>query len=607
MPEDVKPSLWTRLKSHHVYRVVIIYVVTAWILVQVANNVFPSFGLGAGAVRILILALVLGFPVTLAFAWAFIRPKDPTRLDRWERLHWKLGLSVSVVVLALVVISGWSVWRYSSWWQFSAAQTSASAATTKTATSARPAPFQPPPDTLAVLPFKNLGGGADQQYFSDGITEELTNVLGQDTPLHVIAWDTASKYRDSKLTAVDIGKALNVAYLLNGSIRRSGNEVRVTSELVDTTTGYQTWSQHYDGSLKNIFAVQDRISSAIASALKVKFATSARATETVDPKAYELVLKARAQMQTAHSAAPFTQAQKYFEEAIALDPDYADAHAGLARATFDLTQLSTLSLKQALPRVRAEARKALALDPENVTALVVLGNADLVEGKVTAARSHYEQALKSDPSNATAHLDYSLVLPPGEALAQTVQAVRLDPDNATAQNNLAIAYLDLGNYAKALAPARAVMRLAPHSTDAAFLLALTYSLLHRGKDAAKAFDLAQPTTKLGRQLIAAGRLAYRSAFDRKLHSQALAATNALWSRPGLDPASQVNLLQTYLVLGEKDTVLGALPKTCAASPIECSDLSLNPVYLPLHGDPRFEALVKRYDTTRAADAATATH
>jgi Tfp pilus assembly protein PilF len=347
--------------------------------------------------------------------------------------------------------------------------------------------------------------------------------------------------------------------------------------------------------------VQDKISAAIADALKVKFASLAP-TPTVNPKAHDLVLQAHALMETDRTAAPIEQARALLEQAIALDPGYADAHAKLAGAWLDLTQYSTLTLKDALPKARAEANQALALDPRNVTALLVLGNDYGAEHKIAQARAEFERALALDPSDADAHLNYGNALPTRQALAQYLEAVQLDPRNATAQMNLAIAYLDLGEYAQALPPLQVFMKLTPHSADSAFVLALTYSLLHRPEDAVKAFDLAQPDTPLAKALVAAGRLTYQSVLDSKLHAQALGAVVALRKRSDLDPDSMGAVMQLDLALGQNDTVLDQLPKFCAAAPVACTDLSINPAYVPLRGQPAFRALVKKYDTASQTPA-----
>jgi TolB-like protein/Tfp pilus assembly protein PilF len=625
----VRPSFFAELKRRHVWRVIIAYAVAAWLLIQIATQVFPFFNIPNWAVRLVVLLLVIGFPIVVALAWAYeITPEGIRRTEsadspdvRPEGEHRQIGRRLNALIVAVLIaavaLMGWRllVLRQAS----DAAQrsvpvasaTTGPAPTTKAAPAqareaiiATPAVFHPPAGTIVVLPFANLGGDPKQQYFSDGITEELTNALGQNTGLRVIAWDTASKFRDSKQSATDIGKALDVASVLTGKIERQGDNVRVIVELVNAANGYQLWSNHYDDQLANIFQVQDKISGAIAAALKVKFA-DAGAPRRVNPQAYDLVLKARALMDRAHTAAPVEQARTLLEQAIGLDPDYAEAHAALARVWLDLTYYSTLPLKDGLPKARAEAHRALTLDPDSVTAIIALAVADRAEGKRAEARAGFQRAIELDPSNAYAHLDYANVLPMQQYLAQTLEAVQLDPGNAPAQNDLAVASLDLGEYAQALPPLQALLRLDPHSADSAFLLALTYALLHQNAEAAKAFDLAQPETPLAEALIAAGRLAYASVLDPARHAEALAAVAALGRRTDLDPVSLADVIQLDLVLGEKRSALARLPGLCASASVICSDLSVNPIFLPLRGDPGFEALVKQYDTVSKPAASAA--
>ena len=320
-----KPDFFARLKQHHIYRVATVYAIAAWVLIQLSNSVFPDFGLSHRALPVLIITLLLGFPVVLAIAWMFIKPKDPEKFDRWQRLRWKLGALLSVVVVVCVVVSSGYMWRVS---EHHAQQI----APLSPAPPSVPSAFSPPANSIVVLPFINLSDDPKQQYFSDGITEELTDALGEIPALSVIAWETASAYRDSHQISTEIGKALNVANLLQGSILRQGDKVRITAELVDTQTGYQLWSNHYDESFQGIFRVQDTISKAIAAALQVQLVGSGRLVmqATNNPEAHEFYLKGRLALDQG-SAASLVEAQKDFEKAIALDPQYADAYARLAQ------------------------------------------------------------------------------------------------------------------------------------------------------------------------------------------------------------------------------------------------------------------------------------
>src|SRR5690348_10364804 len=634
-----QPGFFQELKRRHVWRVAAAYAVMGWLLIQVATQVFPIFHMPDWTAQLVVLLVLLGFPVAMIFAWVFeMTPKGIRRTEpvgspevrpEYERLQ--IGRKLNTVIIAVLVLAvallGWRLLVVvrngpNAGSQGKAQRTAFAGLQTRTAKPAQrgrspgmtvpdstagadpsglrdpaqTAAFHPPAGTLVVLPFADLGVDASRRYFSDGITEELTNALGQNTGLRVIAWDTASKFRDGKQSARDVGRALNVANVLTGKILRQNNEVRVNVELVNAQNGYQVWSTQYDDSLKNIFAVQDKISASIADALKVKFA-STRVTKSINPRAHDLVLQVRALTQTARDAASYRKARTLLEQAIALDPDYAEAYAQLARAWFNLTQFSTLSLKDALPKILAEVHEALALDPANVSALIVLANVDATEGKIASAKAGYQRALQLDPSNAFAHLDYALVLPREQGLAETLEAVQLDPDNATAQNNLAANYMDSGEYEQALPASLALARLAPHGAGSAFGLAINYALLHRDQDAIKAFDLVHPDTSLGKQLVAAGKLAYQSVLDPSLRAQALAAADALRKRPDLDPDSLYNLFIVYLVLDKQDVALDLLDRSCVPVPFSCSDFAVNPTYIPLRGNPRFEALEKKYDTT----------
>jgi TolB-like protein/Tfp pilus assembly protein PilF len=591
---ETAPGFFARLKQRKLVQWAIAYGAFAFALIQVLDVVAGSYHWPDHGMHIVFGLLALGFLVALILAW-YHGERGAQRISGPELL----------LIALVLAVGGGLLWHFGKTGSpveaTNAPANVASRQEPAPASSPASAPFNPPAGTLAVLPFTNLNGDPKQQYFSDGITEELTNALGQNAALTVIAWDTASKFRDSHKSPNAVGVALNVANLVHGSIEREGGMIRVLAELVDTRTGKQLWSDHYDDSAANVFQVQDKISAAIAAALNVKFAALGPAS-IVNPKAHDLVLKAHALMETARTAAPIEQARALLEQAIALDPGYADAHAKLAGAWLDLTQYSTLTLKDALPKARAEANQALALDPRNVTALLVLANDDGAEHKIAQAKTKFERALALDPSNVSAHVDYGNALPTRQALAQYLEAVQLDPRNATAQNNLGGAELDLDEYAQALPPTVASMKLAPQSADSAMSLALVYSLLHRPEDAVKAFDLAQPDTPLAKALVAAGRLTYQSVLDPKLHAQALAAVHALRKRSDLDPNSMVDVMQLDLALGQNDTVLELLPNICAAMPVGCTNLSVNPVWLPLRGQPAFQALVKKYDTASQTPA-----
>ncbi len=576
-------GFFARFKQHHLYRVVVVYAIFAWVLIQLSNSVFIDFGLSQSAVRVLIVILLLGFLVVVAVAWMLIKPRDPTKLGRWQRLHWKLGAVLSAAMLVLVVISAWSTWRYSEQHPFKVVAWSPGA----------PA-FQPSAGTLVVLPFTNLNADPKLRYFSDGITQDLTDALGENPALRVIAWDTASAYRDTQQNATTIGKALNVANLLHGSILRQGNRVRVTVELVNTISGYQLWSEHYDEQLKDIFSVQDGISGAIASALGVQLAV-APVGRSINPQAYDFYLRGRTAADL-YSTADLKAAEQYFKQALALDPDYADAWGRLAHVYIVLNQISDLPHKTAFKLAAAATHKALTLDPNSVQALTALGNIYADTHHLSEARAAYQHALALDPSDATAHMDYALILPYTQALVQDQVAVQLNPRSVIAQNNLAADYVNDHDYLQALVPILAMLQLTPDNIDAAFSLAFVNQQLRHYPEMMSAFDLVRPTTALDKQLAAAGKLTYKSLLDPALRAQAM-DTLAHLPAAKLSPNQRYDLIQLQLALGQEHAALRLLTSLCAAAPEDCTDLAINPNFQVLHGNPSFERIARRYTTT----------
>ena len=588
-----RASFFAELKRRNVLRAAVLYVGAVWALAQGISQLAPALGLPDSATRWFLIACVIGFPFWIAFAW--FHEFTPQGIKRESEVATGESLAhstarkfdfaiIGVLTVAVVLLgSGYFIRR----------NAPAAPATPNSA-----AAFDPPGDSLVVLPLKNLNDDPKQQYFSDGITEELTDALGQNSALRVIAWDTASKWRDTAQSAGDIGKALNVANLLHGSIEREGDQVRITVELVDTRTGLQLWSERYDDAFADIFKVQDQVSAAIAGALSVRFAKADLPRGGAgNTQAHELVLKGRALMEKGTIAVSLAAAQKYFEQAIALDPDNAAAHALLAHALVTLTELSDLPLKTTLPRIRAEAEKALALDPRNADAWVALAlaYANTDPPDLAKARADFQQALALDPSNVAAHVDYGIVLPQKENLAQQKEATVLDPANEIAWGNLAAQAQDIGDWTQDIRAYETIIKLDPADVDSAFGLAFAYQQLHQYDKMVAVFDMVKPATSLDRKQVDVGRLTYRALGDPALRPQALAALTTL-ARHQSNQGTTYNLLQMYLALSETAPALTLLENFCPAAPVGCNDLAVNPIYMPLRGDLRFEALSKKYTT-----------
>lgn len=580
-----RTSFLDELKRRNVLRPTALYAGGVWALSQGIAQLSPALGLPDYATRWFLIACAIGFPLWIAAAWFYAL--TPQGLKRESEVTADAAFTHSAtrrLDFAIIGVLALAVVLLGSGYFFQRNATG----------DAETAAFDPPVGSLVVLPFSNLGGDPKQQYFSDGITEELTDALGQNSALRVIAWATAATLRGASLTPNAIGRRLNVANVLHGSILRAGDDVRITAELVDARNGVQLWSHHYDGSFADVFKMQDQVSAAIAGALKVKFAKADAGGGTHNEAAHELVLKGRALMKN-QNVADVQQARKDFERAIELDPHYASAHAWLSRTLMALTSISNLPLDSVLPQIRAEAGKALQLAPQNADAWVALGSADASTNPpdLEKARTAFSKALAIDPSNVGAHLDYGAVLPLKEALAQEREATVLDPANETAWNNLAAIAGDLADWPQMIHAAQMLIKLDPQVVDSAFALAFAYHQSHQDDQMAGAFDLVKPTTAIDQAQVSAGRLTYRALADASLRPQALAALKDL-ARQQSSPDVAANLLQMYLVLDDTAPALALLESSCAAAPIGCSDLAINPLYKPLHGNARFAKLSKQY-------------
>jgi len=351
-----------------------------------------------------------------------------------------------------------------------------------------PLPDKP---SIAVLPFVNMSGDKEQEYFSDGITEEIITALSKVPHLFVISRQSTFTYKGKPVKVKQVSEELGVRYVLEGSIRKSGDKVRITAQLIDALTGHHLWAERYDRDLKNIFALQDEITLRIISALQVKLEGVERSglpiKGTDNLEAYLKLL------QSAHQSGRFTkegniQARRYAEEAIALDPKYAEAYLRLgATLIMDLSYGTTESPEKSLRRAEESVQKALVLDDSSGKAHAFLGRIYLGKRQYEKAIAEGERALALDPNSdfVQAALAYSLYYAGRfeEAIAMYQKAIRLNPFPAWYSQMLASSYVQLGRYEEAIKGYKKALHRAPDSTMPRLGLAATYSLMGREKEA----------------------------------------------------------------------------------------------------------------------------
>ncbi|MBI4626597.1 MAG: TIR domain-containing protein [Verrucomicrobia bacterium] len=336
-----------------------------------------------------------------------------------------------------------------------------------------PAAAKPPLDfaiakSIAVLAFKNLSDDKEAEYFSDGISEELSNVLGRVPGLRVAGSTSAFSFKGKLVPIPEIAQKLGVAYLVEGTVKKSGGRVRITAKLINAADGFQVWaSETFDRELKDVWAVQDEIVGLIAQNLQLTLGAASRVAKTVNPEAHRLVLEGRHFWSLRNEG--FARAQASFEKALALDPEFAPAHAGLGLVCVTRAVYRNLDgfadIGEDLGQARRNAQRAYALDPTLVEAHAVLGYVTFREGRLVEAEQHFQQALKINPNDAVTHHWHGLLQSElgrlDLALKAIERAIGLDPLSFNATRDHALLLACVSRYGEALAVIERSLALRP--------------------------------------------------------------------------------------------------------------------------------------------------
>jgi len=606
-------SLLAELRRRNVIRMAGLYLVAAWLLVQVASTVLPAFEAPAWAVRTLIVVLAIGFVPALIFAWVFeltpagfrrdadvsphasIAPQTARRMDR-------MLLFVSVVAIAYFAFDKFVLAPHRE-------ATLVRQATEEVKAVETAAKSKVSPNSIAVLPFVNMSEDSDNQYFSDGISEEILNVLARISGLQVAARTSSFSFRDTKKEAPEISQELHVRMLLEGSVRKQGDRVRITAQLIDADRGYHLWSQTYDRELRDIFSIQDEIANAIAAELKVKIADvdgapgASRGTRNVE--AHDQYLHGLALWQTRGEDDLFN-ALAAFEHAAKIDPSFAEAYAGLALVYMILPEWSArITFADGLAHARDNAERAIALDPLLPEPYAVLGYLADGDRRRETAAVLYRRSIALRPSFATGHqwLGNSL-WGSGDldgGLAEMERASMLDPQAPIIANNHAMALIAAGRFDDADATCRAFLRVQPENEICLEPMAFAAALRGNWEDARALFDrYAAAINPSARGEVHDLIDALQGRGDRHAMALRLAAFDA---QSGFRVGSG-NVVQPYLVVSLLDALgeprlaldyLRSFAKADKAGQAEWAIMLLQPA--PLHCDPDFIALVSDIKAT----------
>jgi TolB-like protein len=582
-----KPSFFAELRRRNVYKVAVAYAVVGWLVVQIATQVFPFLEIPNWVVRLVIALVAACFPIALVIAWAFESTPEGikrTAVADAASEHSRGKIWIYVVILgALLSVGLFFLGRYTAGnatprHDASPARTEAAAAT--------------PEKSIAVLPLLNESGDPRDEYFSDGLSEELIAALGQIRDLKVIGRSSSFRFKDRKEEPKTIGEKLGVSTLLEGTVRKQGNKVRIVAELINAADGTELWSRIFDRELKDIFAVQTEIAQAVAASLELtllgsKDAPAANAS-TQNVEAHNAYLQGHFYF-ARRNVEDYRKAISFFDEAIRLDPDYALAYAERAEAWTFIGDLNPEHKKEAWAAAKRDAEKAVAVGPNLAEAHAALGWVRFFsEWKFAEGLAELKRARELAPANPTANdllarvLIYVNQIAEAEKLAR--QAIELDPLAFLARGNLARILLAEGKLEEADAEARKSAELQPAGAGNHRWQVVAAVLRGDGEEALREAQL-EPNEGYHRFELA---LAYYARGDRAAADAALADM----------VANDRNLLayqiaEVYAWRGETDKAFEWLQISYDIHDTGLLSLLIDPLMRGLRDDPRYKNLLAK--------------
>lgn len=566
---------------------------STWLLAQVADLVLENIGAPDWIMQTILLVLALGFPVVVFFSWAYeVTPegiKRETEVDRTQSITHVTGRKLDRSITGVLVIA-LAYFAYDKFVLDPSRDEALVKATTLAVTQQAPAVDKAAAEfynSIAVLPFVNMSSDEEQEYFSDGLSEELLNLLTKIPELRVTSRSSAFSYKGKNFKIADLGRELNVAHVLEGSVRKAGNQVRITAQLIQVDRDIHLWSETYDRSLDNIFAIQDEIAAAVVAQLKLTLFGEVPTVQETDPDAYALFLQAR-HLSNLLTPEGWDQSNILYKQALAIAPDYAAAWAGLSRNYNNLTTFDMLPSEEGYRMAREAAKKALAINPENAWANANLGytamtfNIDLV----SAAR-YMERALELEPANTDIIRSAATLAKTlgrlDEAIALGEYVVARDPINPVGHVNLGLSYLLAGRLDEAITSSRTAMTLSPGTAGAQYYIG--EALLRKGEPEAALTTFAAERDEEWR--VKGTALALHDLGRQTEYEEAFAELRKRWGERW-----PIEIAHVYAWTGDTDAVFAWLEKELEVSG-GLGGVMVDSFFTELHEDPRWQPLLEK--------------
>jgi TolB-like protein/lipoprotein NlpI len=571
-------SLYGELKRRNVVRVAIAYVAASWLLIEVAGMVFPALGMPDWGIRLLVIACALGFVPALIVAWCYVMTPGGLVRDTPVKHSSTRGLDVFIIFFVLGAVA---IVLADFFWidERSREPDAGPLAAVEEPTLVQP---QYPANSIAVLPFLNMSDDAANEYFSDGISEELLNLLASVHELRVISRSSAFSFKGKDFDIPTVARQLNVAHVLEGSVRKAGDRVRITVQLIDARTDTHLWSENYDRTLEDIFAIQDEIAREVVEQLKVTLLGETPRSEEIDPAAYTRYLQAR-HLGNRGTAGATEQAIALYKQALAIEPEYPAAWSGMANSYLNLYLHGQLTREDSTRLAREAAQRALQLDGNHAPAHAHLSRIELTyDRNLELAARHLQHALALEPTNPEI-LHRAIVL--AYRLGRMDDAIRIgrytivrDPANPESHYYLGFAYLWARRLDEAIDAFRTTLILSPEYTSARYRTGV--ALLLKGEPRA-ALEVMLQEPHAAKQL--EGRaIAYSALGQVEESGAALARLIGEY-----EYNSAYNIAYVLAFRGENDRAFEWLEKAAAYRDSGLTQMAYQPEFENIHGDPRW--------------------
>ncbi len=586
-------SFINELKRRNVFKVGIAYVIVAWLLLQVSDMLVPALYLPEWFNSGVAFLLIIGFPIALIFAWAFeMTPegiKKEKYVDRSKSITTVTSQKLNNAIIGMLVLA----LGYFAIDKFVIGPDRDSMEVTTPAKITEehiPSSGEPPANdrSIAVLPFVNMSSDPEQEYFSDGLSEELLNLLAKIPELRVAARTSSFSFKGKDLEIPEIASRLKVAHILEGSVRKSGNQIRITTQLIQADNGFHLWSETYDRQLDNIFQIQDEIAIAVVDALKINLLGEAPRVIETDPEAYQLFLQGQ-YLGNSSSVETLPQAIRLLKDALDIDPDYAPAWTELAFAYISNSGYGLMPIKDAFLLADEAIERSLESDPDHAGAYAARGISNVFNKfNFKAGIDDFRHALLLDPGNAGVISSNGTGARVLGRLDESIQlfdsAIERDPLTPLTHVLKGGAYLNVGRLDESEAAYRNALLLSPNFTGLHYRLARVK--LGKGDVPAALSEIEQETNDVygptGRAMV------YHTLANRE--SSQLALDDLIENHAG---SAAYQIAEVYAFRNEADKAFEWLEQSVAIRDSGIITTLGNPALLGLRTDPRWQPFLEK--------------